>query len=160
MQVSDVIRAAKSDIEIGEWKSGHIPRSAFPLSKAKPKNYKFGPEYKWRVVTFKTESGKFRVLLLVNEGKNIFRATLASETLDGDLIVLCQHEYHQSEPGWHCHVNFSEVDRLPRGVARTHLTKWPKYNPVHAQVEFAVSTSSALSLAASCFKFSAQGDLL
>ena len=160
MQVSDVIRDHKFDLKVGEWKNGHIPRSVFPLSRLKAKSYKFGSEYRWRVVAFETSKGKFRILLLLNEGKGIFRATLAAETSDQDLIVLCQHEFHQSEPGWHCHVSFEDVDKLPRGVIRSHLKRWPKSSSVHAEVEFKVTTTSALSFAARCFRFSSQGDLL
>jgi hypothetical protein len=82
-----VCRAAKTGLELGEWKSGHIPRSAFPLSRAKPKSYKFGPEYQWRVVKFQAAARNFRLLLLVNENKCIYRSTLAIE-VEKDLAVL------------------------------------------------------------------------
>jgi hypothetical protein len=70
--LAEVIRAVKADVDVGSWQQGHIPRSAFPLSLARAKNYKFGPEY----VRFSCLGANFRVLLLLNEGKSIYRATL------------------------------------------------------------------------------------
>jgi len=74
--LAEVIRAVKADVDVGSWQQGHIPRSAFPLSLARAKNYKFGPEYRWRIVRFSCLGANFRVLLLLNEGKSIYRATL------------------------------------------------------------------------------------
>jgi len=161
LNVADVIRAPKFSPEIGEWKSGHIPRAQFPLSRVKPKSYKFGPDYRWRIARFETSLGKYRVLVLLNESKAIFRATLASETPTGDLVVLCQHEYHQSEPGWHCHVSFADIDLMPHGVFRSHLDRWPKYKSnSEARHGFNVEEKNALSIAANVFRFRAQGDLI
>src|SRR5262249_9727610 len=115
MNVRDVVRALKTDIHLSEWKSGHIPRATFPLSRVREKSYKLGPEYKWRVVSFDCLHQSFKILIVFNDGKQIYRATLAME-VERDLVVLCQHEFHASEPGWHCHVTFDETDGLPRGV--------------------------------------------
>jgi hypothetical protein len=79
VNVADIVRTRKSELETGTWRSGHIPRGQFPLSKAKSKNYKFGPEYKWRVIRFECRGVYCRILLLLNEGKQIFRATLGVE---------------------------------------------------------------------------------
>ena len=48
----EFIRAEKVDVDEGQWQSGHVSPSAFPMSKAKKKHLKFGPEYKWRLVRF------------------------------------------------------------------------------------------------------------
>ncbi|TXL72274.1 hypothetical protein FHP25_25920 [Vineibacter terrae] len=104
MKLVEVIRATKVDVEIGKWETGHITRSQFPLSQAKNKNYKFGPDYRWRVVRFRCLGHEWRVLLLLCAPREIFRTTLAVE-VGGDLRVVCQHEYHASEPGWHCHLS-------------------------------------------------------
>jgi hypothetical protein len=159
MDVVDIIKNTKSKPDLGEWREGHIPRSAFPLSRARNKNYKFGPEYKWRLITFDSIHHKCRVLLLLNEGKQICRMTLGVEINNG-MTVLCQHEFHASEPGWHCHVCFDQIENIPSGVNRSHLKRWPKPETVHARVEFYVSQRNALSAAAEIFRFSAQGDLL
>ena len=155
--VLDVVRDAKFELKVSEWKAGHIPRFAFPLSKSRPKSYKFGQDYQWRTVSFETSKGRFLVLILLNVSRSIYRATLAQVMEDDDLVVLCQHEYHQSEPGWHCHVTSSPSSLLPRGVVRKQLTRWPKYRHVQSEVEFKVTLVNALSIAADRFKFSAQG---
>ena len=159
MDVSDIIRGVKSKPDLGEWKNGHIPRAVFPLSRAKNKNYKFGQEYKWRVVSFTGVHHKCKVLLLLNEGKQICRITLGAE-INGDMAVLCQHEFHASEPGWHCHVCFNAIENIPTGANRSHLKRWPKPTSIHARAEFAITQQNVLSFAAEVFKFSAQGELI
>jgi hypothetical protein len=159
VDVSDIIRGVKGKPRIGEWKSGHISRAAFPLSRARNKNYKFGPEYKWRVVAFDSIHHKCRVLILLNEFKQICRITLGVE-INSDMVVLCQHEYHSSEPGWHCHVCFDEIEKISPGINRSHLNRYPQPHAVHTQVKFHVTERNALSFAARIFRFSETGDLL
>lgn len=159
MNIADIIRAQKTDINVSAWHVGHIPRATFPLSLARPKNYKFGPEYRWRVVTFDCLRFSFRLLIIFNEGKQIYRATLAME-VDQDLAVLCQYEFHASEPGWHCHVTFREMDDLPRGVTRSHLRRWPSANTAPSRPEFGAREANAVGLAAGRFRLSGPGSLL
>ena len=158
MNVGDVVRAVKTDIHLSEWRSGHVTRSVFPLSRARPKNYKFGPEYKWRVVTFDCLRRTFRLLIVFNEGKQIYRATLAMETAQ-DLAVFCQYEFHASEPGWHCHVTFHEIETLPLGVTRSHLRRWPSANTLPSRREFGVRESNAAGVALTRFRISPVGPL-
>jgi hypothetical protein len=159
MNVKQIIRAEKGTVTVSEWKSGHISPASFPLSKVKRKTYKFGPEYQWRIVNFECLGQKFRILLLPNENKQIFRASLGAED-NGDTILMCHHEWHASEPGWHCHVSFNEVESLPSGVSRSHLKRYPKPGVNHKKIEFHIDTKNALSFAAEVYKFSAQGDLI
>ena len=159
MDLADIIRALKTDIEIGSWANGHISRSSFPLSLAKSKNYKFGPEYCWRVVKFDCLGRSFRVLIVLNENKQIYRATLGVE-IENDISVLCQHEFHASEPGWHCHLTLGAADGLPVGVVRSHLRRWPHHSAAHSRMEFKVDKASGLTVAADLFRFSAQGGFI
>ena len=158
MNITDIVRALKTDIHVSEWRSGHIPRASFPLSQARNKNYKFGPSYKWRVVTFDCLQRSFRLLILLNEDKIIYRATLAVE-VEGDLVVLCQYEYHESEPGWHCHVTFRDADMLPRGVTRGHLRRWPGKGAVPSRPDFGIRQSNAVGIATARFRVLTPGDL-
>ena len=123
-----------------------------------PKNYRFGPEYKWRVVTFDCLRRTFRLLILFNEGKQIYRATLAMETRQ-DLAVFCQYEFHASEPGWHCHVTFREIETLPLGVTRSHLRRWPSANTLPSRREFGIRESNAAGVALTRFRISPVGPL-
>lgn len=159
MKLADVIRAPKTDVSAGAWKRGHIKREMFPLSYARAKNYKFGQDYQWRVVRFHCLEQKFRVLILLNEGKQIFRATLGFENAQ-DICVLCHHEFHGSEPGWHCHLTNKEHHAVPAGISRSHMRRWPQAKAPHSRLEFKVDLANALSVAAERFGFSVQGSLL
>jgi hypothetical protein len=152
MRLAQLIRTRKGNIEVGDWNSGHIPRSSFPMSKARAKAYKFGKEYKWRIIRFTCGGNKYRVLILLNEGKEIYRATLAMEDAT-DLKVICQHEFHASEPGWHCHFTAADTRRIPAGVARPHLGRRPKADVPSSDQAFGVSEGSALSKAAYRYGF-------
>ena len=159
MKLSDIIRADKTNVDLGKWQSGHIPRNAFPLSKLKSKRYKYGSEYRWRVVRFVANNLGCRILILLNEGKGIYRARLGVE-MDSDLVVLCDHEFHSGEPGWHCHLCGDDIEAIEPGAARTHTVRWPKRPELCSLRTFKVSETSALSEAAARFRFKAQGSLL
>jgi hypothetical protein len=158
MNIKEVVRAPKTDIHVTEWRAGHIPRVSFPLSRVRDKHYKLGPEYRWRVITFDCLWNTFRLLVVFNEGKQIYRATLAIE-VERDLAVLCQYEFHASEPGWHCHVTFRETDGLPLGVGRSHLRRWPGANTRPSRPEFGVRETNAVGLAMTRFRISPVGPL-
>lgn len=159
MNLKQILRGTKLTLDTGKWHSGHIPRTAFPMSAVKNKSYKFGPEYQWRVVRFECVATVCRVLIVLNENKQIFRATLGVE--DGaDMRVLCQYEYHASEPGWHCHLNTEQHEQLPVGVMRSHLRRWPQKHSQPSKMLFNVTQNSALTLAAERFRFRAQGEML
>jgi hypothetical protein len=160
MRLPDVLRLSKSNINIGPWNRGRIARSDFPLSRARAKNYRFGQEYIWRVISFECEGEQFRILLLFNGNKNIYRATLGIEK-DKSLAVLCHHEYHASEPGWHCHFTLEEHDKVPVGQFRWwRMRRWPSARVAHKHMQFGVTQASALTVAAERYRFRAQGDLL
>ena len=40
MDLKTIIRSAKTNVDTGKWLVGHIPRTAFPLSRLKEKRYK------------------------------------------------------------------------------------------------------------------------
>jgi hypothetical protein len=164
MNIRDVVRGPKTDVSISEWREGHIPRERFPLSRVRSKSYKLGPDYKWRVISFDCLGDSFRVLVVFNEAKQIYRSTLAVEIRQSgraanELAVLCQHEYHASEPGWHCHVTFAETDTLPLGVARSHLKRWPQATSA-SHSEFGVHHRNAATIAAARYRISSPGTLL
>jgi hypothetical protein len=156
VNIKDLIRADKTDLDTGKWAKGHIPRAAFPLSKLKDKKYKYGPEYSWRVIKFKAESASCRVLVWFNSSKEILRARLGVE-VNGDMVVLCDHEFHASEPGWHCHVTFEDVATRTPGVAR-NTTKWPR--TIKPAARFGVTEANALTIVSEFFRLKSQGELI
>ena len=57
----------------------------------------------WQTVRFRIAELQFRILIELQEFKQICSVTLAIE--EGGLVrKLCSHEYQAGgEPGWHCH---------------------------------------------------------
>lgn len=157
--LSDFIRADKTDLDEGQWNTGHISQSAFPLSHARKKHFRFGPEYRWRLVRFRALGEKCRVLILFNAPKLICRSTFAVEVAN-DLAVLCNHEYHADHPGWHCHLVNLSHDKVAPGVIRTGQRRWPGPKANHSRLEFGLSEASALSHVAARYRFQAQGGLI
>jgi hypothetical protein len=135
MDLKALIRAAKSSVKTGEWKQGEIPRAQWPSRRAKSKFYKWGPLYKWRIVTFSALGRECRVLILLNENKQIFRASFGV-TDKGDTTVLCDYEFHASEPGWHCHARCDDIATIDAGTNRFGSDRLPKYNSPHRRTEF------------------------
>lgn len=157
--LADFVRAEKFEVDEGVWTVGHINQSAFPLSKAKGKHYRFGSEYKWRVVRFRALGHKCRVLIIMNTRKLICRCTFAVE-VKNDLAVLCNHEYHADHPGWHCHLTRDRHDKVVPGVVRSRQRRWPGPKAIHSKLEFGLNEANALSHVAARFRFQAQGGLL
>jgi hypothetical protein len=157
MRLKTIIKADKSNLQFGKWNVGHITRSAFPLSKVKEKSYKLGKAYKWRLVRFTALERNIRVLIVLNEEKEIFRARLAVED-NSDLIVVCEHEFHASEPGWHCHYSIKDVNSITPGAYRDGKRKRPTSSDVSAV--FNVNEANALAIAAQRYGFDPKGDLL
>lgn len=146
MNLKEVIRSSKADIDTGKWADGHIPRAAFPLSKVKEKAFKLGKAYSWRLVKFNALGSCFRILIILNKEKEILRCRLGMEE-SGDMKVLCEHEFHSSEPGWHCHFTQKDVSLLTPGVVRTDLERRrPKV--ADPMAKFTVTKDGALTIAA------------
>ncbi len=157
--IVEFIRAEKNNVKIGEWHTCHIAPSFFPLSQAKRKNYRFGSEYAWRVVTFECLGHKCRILILYNESKNICRSTFGVD-VEKDVAVLCTHEYHADHPGWHCHLTRKDHSLAIPGSFRSGQQRWPGARVPHSRREFGVTRASALTQAAERYGLRAQGDLL
>lgn len=115
MRLKEIVRAPKTNIEIGNWKSGKVPRPDFPIAK---KAYGLGSAYKWCVVKFIALGAECRVLVVFHEAKQKYEAILGVMGTNGELRVLCSYEYHASEPGWHCHATHDDVATLSHGYMR------------------------------------------
>jgi hypothetical protein len=156
MRLQDIIRGSKADLDTGKWQSGRIPRTAFPMSRLKDRHYRYGPDYLWRLVRFEAAACSCRILILLNESREVLRARLGVE-LDGDMVVLSDYEYHATEPGWHCHVTFEDVADVGPGAARQGKRRWPNRS---SRQDFAVDRSNAMTVVAEHYKFAAQGELI
>lgn len=159
--VFDIIRASKSNVKIAqEWKSGKIPHTAFPLTKGR-RTLPVGNEWSWRLVEFDALGLHCRVLLRLNEQKARYQAVLGVET-DGGFRVICHHELHIGEKGWHCHFCSCSVHDVFPGVMRdfVNMRSWETEPGSAETVTFTVTSASALTKAATRFRFKAQGELM
>lgn len=158
MRVKQILRAAKTAVTVGPWSTGRIPYSSFPMAKAKSKAFKYGPAYRWRLVEFDALGVHCRVMILFNYSKQIFRATLGVE-LPGGMVIAADHEWHQNEPGWHCHVFTGNVSEATSDARRRHMNRWPA--GVSGEGKCVGSESEAFQRAMSFFRITAgSGDLV
>jgi hypothetical protein len=164
MEVKQIIRSTKTNIEVSEWRQGNITRSQFPLSKTKNQKYKYGSDYSWRVIKFCVDGQACRILIIFSPAKEIFSCTLAVEVGE-DMRVLCVHEYHAAHrhPGWHCHVTTEDHLSVMPGLWRGRLRRWPAASVPHARRAFGVRRETAMDYVRDLFHIredEAQGRLL
>lgn len=136
MKLRTLIVAKKSSVKSGEWKRGEIPRPLWPSRRAKAKAYKYGPQYQWRIVAYQSGGLDCRLRILLNLDKQIFRATMAVVS-DGDTLVLCDYEYHASEPGWHCHARCDDLADVNASTNRFGARRLPGSSSFHRRPDFA-----------------------
>ncbi|WP_125461716.1 MULTISPECIES: hypothetical protein [Rhodomicrobium] len=160
MKLGDIIRAQKTDVIITGWQSGKIAKRFFPLSRAKG-GISLGQNWCWRVVTFRALGHAFRVLIKLNEQTEYFASILAID-LSGDSAILCHHELHTSHKGWHCHYVKGEALQTYPGVWRDtqKMVSWPTFARDECEITFNVTRANALTIAASRYRFVAQGELI
>lgn len=147
MQLRSLIGADKSSMKPGVWKRGEIPRAQWPSRKAKSKAYKYGPLYQWRIVSFTAVGQECRLKLLLNLDKQIFRATFGV-VRDGDITILCDYEFHASEPGWHCHARCGEIGQIESNSNRFGSRRLPTSNGYHRRTDFKFGRSELSELTA------------
>jgi hypothetical protein len=135
MNLRALIGAPKHSVRTGEWKRGEIPRSYWPSRRAKSKAYKYGPLYTWRIVSFHALGADCRIRILLNLDKQIFRATFGV-TESGETTVLCDYEFHASEPGWHCHARCGDAALINSGTNRFGSVRVPKAGDKHRRTDF------------------------
>lgn len=70
MELRDIVLADKSDIKVGPWHSGKVPKADFPIAK---NAYRLGSLYEWCVITFEALGVEVRVLVVLNPGKKNIR---------------------------------------------------------------------------------------
>ena len=164
MRLCQIISADKEIQSTGTWGSGKMARSDWPSRTAKAKAYKFGTAYTWRIIKFTCKGLDCRVRVLFNEDKSIFRATFGV-TISGDTTVLCDYEWHGSEPGWHCHARCDEVNDLDPSKNRFGSRRLPAAGTFHRRMEFGsvhgpMDEETAFNTALSVFRIKPSGTLL
>jgi len=66
VRLKEIIRAPKTNIKIGLWRAGKVPKADFPIARVA---YRLGNSFNWCVIEFQALSAKCRVLVLTNVGK-------------------------------------------------------------------------------------------
>lgn len=159
MNLKELIRAPKRSVKfLAPWSRGNIPRNQFPLLGAPRRGYKYGPTYEWRVVSFEVDGLECRVLLLMNQTRQRYKASLAIAR-GSEFMTVCDHEFHTPAEPWHCHAVLDEFHRVPQGVRRHFMAKWPRAGSV-VDTAFVSSKQEAMNRAFKVFRIDEPGDLI
>ena len=159
MRLAEVIRATKEQVHMSGWNNGKVPHGNFPL--AKKGALPAGSKWSWKLVEFDALNRHFRVLIRLNEEKEYFSAILAMDDPRG-LIVICHHELHTAHRDWHCHLVLGDIMFIYPGVLRDRdaMQIWPNVSAGQCSIGFDIDKKKAVTLAATRFRFAAQGGLL
>lgn len=157
-ELRDIIAAPKSDIRLGTWQTGKVPRADFPIAR---KAYSLGRSFEWCVITFEAAGEEIRVLVIFNQAKEKYDAVLGVMGTAG-LRVLCAYQYHAGEPGWHCHATCDDASTIPTGIFRgPWVRRVPLGNRPHRRLGFGIdSRAQAVRVAQHRYKIFAKGPLL
>lgn len=150
VDVRDIIRAAKRIKNSGQWASGAMPRSAFPLSKSSNKSYKLGSR-RWRVVTFDALGVSCRLLINYSPTLSQYQAMLGVE-VSGDTKVLAALEHHATHKAWHAHVCCKSIKDAPAGMKRGPWVKHMNASGPKHRMGIPASDAAAFGRAASFFR--------
>ena len=160
MRVRDLIAAPKVVTKAGEWKSGKMTRTAFPMSRTR--NFQLGARWSWRVDLVDAGGVECRLLTAFEPSKHGFLAWLTCRRGDAH-VMLARLEYHGSEPGIHCHASCDEVHNVQVGVVKPYpTTRLPKYCAFHRRSTYEMTEASALAVSFEFFnvKKAPQGALV
>jgi hypothetical protein len=158
MKLRDIVAAPKSDIKIGAWRAGKVPKADFPIAKSP---LRLGSSFQWCVITFQALSAEIRVLVLFNPMKEKYDAILGVMAT-GVVRVLCAYEYHATEPGWHVHATCDKASALPAGIFRgPWIRRIPAGGRHHRRKDFGiVDKQDALRFALDRYRIENKGPLL
>lgn len=161
MRLREIVRAPKTNIKIGAWRAGKVPRADFPMAKSA---YGLGSSYKWSVISFEALGTECRVLVVVNEAKGKYQAVLGVMVANG-LRILCTYEYHAGEPGWHCHATHDDVSTLRQTYMRGPWIKRvpgpQRHHRLQKYLKFRIGDEeSAIRFAIDRYKIESKGPLI
>jgi len=107
-------RTAKRVVEAGQWKSGKMPKGAYPLSKNNSVRLGTGWEY---CIHKLSGPNAMSLLIAFHPGKREYLAWLALEH-GNDQAILARFEHHSSHDGWHVHLKADDMTKLSWGVVK------------------------------------------
>lgn len=157
--VFDLIREPKTNLVVHGWKTGKIPPAAFPINR--PRSVPTGGDWQWRLIEFDALGYHCRVLIRLNEPKARYSACLMVDS-GKSVRVLCHHELHIGDKGWHCHLATGRIDQVLEGVLRdVSCYRAFEMQPSAApSTRFTVDEDNAVTKAAVRYRFEATGRLM
>jgi len=150
MRLKDVVHADKVLTDWGEWASGKMPRTAFPLSRSRQNFYRLG-SYRWRIIRFEALGAQFRVLVCLQEDKEQYRAYLGMEC-GQDTKLIASYEFHGTHPGWHSLMTHELLYEVPGGIQKgPWQSRVPRPRNWHRRRTFGVVEETATDIACGFF---------
>jgi len=138
----DLILKPKTVTKAGEWKTGKMARTAFPLSRTR--NIQLGVRWTWRVDILDIDGVEGRLLTAFEPSKQGFLGWLSYQRGDS-YIVIARLEFHGSEPGLHCHASCDDLGTLSVAIVKPPGTRRvPKYGTRHRRMTCEITEQSAL----------------
>lgn len=160
MRVRGVVAKLKVVSKAGEWKSGKMTRTAFPLHRNR--SFTLGTHWSWRVDVLDVEGTEMRLLTAFEPSKQNFLAWLSYKRGDS-YVVLARLEFHGTHPGLHAHAVCDEdVKEITAGVVKPFGTKrLPEATNTHRRTKYEMTEATALSTAFNFFNVQgAEGEML
>lgn len=160
MRVRGAVAKPKVVSKAGEWKSGKMTRTAFPLHRNR--SFTLGTQWSWRVDVLDVKGTEMRLLTAFEPLKQNFLAWLSYKRGDS-YVVLARLEFHGTHPGLHAHaVCNSDLEDVTAGVVKPFGTlRLPEATKTHRRLKYEMTEATALSTA---FKFfnvqGAEGEML
>lgn len=132
LNVWNLRKFPKSNIDFGKCETGKVKPTAFPMSRARSRSYRLGSKWRWRVIKFQCEGCDYRVLLAYRTDREQFLANLGLFS-SGDTKIVASLEFHGTHPGWHLHYAKDQIDRVPAGIRRG---PWNARFNCHSHLDF------------------------
>ena len=152
MSLRALIRQPKTITDAGEWKTGKMPKTSFPLSKTR--HFRLGDGWHWRVVVI--EGRDYRLLIALHEYKQNAYATLG-EIVGADTKVIASAETHSTHPGWHLHANCGLTATVAGRMHDPDMTRIPGKNRPQKAIKTLLIPNDVFVRAATIFRLPSLG---
>ncbi len=157
MQARQIIGAAKTIISDGDWQTGRMPRSAFPLSKSGGRAYRLGNR-RWRAIKLIVAEIECRVVISYRADLMEFQALFGVDH-GGDTKIIASIEHHRSHvPPWHAHVCCGPISGIPAGIKRGPWVRCMGWVGKPQSATFPQSDHDAFNKAARFFRLAKRPD--
>lgn len=154
MSLRALIRHPKTITDAGEWKTGKMPKTVFPMSKTR--FFRLGDGWHWRVVSFTDGKREFRLLVALHEYKQNAYATLG-EVVGPDMKVIASAETHSTHPGWHIHANCGLTATVAGRMRDPDMKRIPGKSRLHKPLKTLLIPNDVFARAIAIFRLPSFG---